>query len=416
MTDSKDQEQVSWLIKIQQESWQAEIILSGLIIFTLTQIPDFVSNKFYILGTQYLGFADLGMFEDLLKTGVYWLILGFLIHLILRGVWAGFVGLSYAFPEGIKKDETRFAPRFQAVIERIPSPRQSIIRLEKYCSALFSVSFMLFMIILGLSIFNLIFNYLFYWATMSIGFTSIWPARLINIIAGVFFLLYFIDFLTAGLIKRIRWLAPVYYPAYWVLNLSTLSFLYRNIYYTFVTNFDRRLVIVAFVLYVTATFFIFQSVRSGSPRLEYMSYDRNAFQIQSSYDNLRQADTFVRNASIQSDIVSDSFLRLFIVYKIQVDDVIDCLDEEELSRDKKFTDQKLDCLDDFYVITLDDKEKENLQWRYHYLQTTGEYGIITYLDINDLSRGLHTLTIRYKIVPQFHPDDFIYAQIPFVKN
>jgi hypothetical protein len=34
--------EIPWLLKIQQESWQAEIILSVLIIFTLTKIPAFI--------------------------------------------------------------------------------------------------------------------------------------------------------------------------------------------------------------------------------------------------------------------------------------------------------------------------------------------------------------------------------------
>ena len=33
-----NEKELHWLIKIQQESWQAEIILSGLIIFTTTSI------------------------------------------------------------------------------------------------------------------------------------------------------------------------------------------------------------------------------------------------------------------------------------------------------------------------------------------------------------------------------------------
>ena len=62
--DSKEtnENQLPWVIKIQQESWQAEIILSGLIIFTLIKIPGILSDQFYILGSQYLSRASWDAF------------------------------------------------------------------------------------------------------------------------------------------------------------------------------------------------------------------------------------------------------------------------------------------------------------------------------------------------------------------
>ena len=58
-------------------------------------------------------------------------------HLIFRGIWAGMVGLSYAFPQGINKKNL---PATKQKVEYV-KPQQFVIRLEKICSLLFSFVF-----------------------------------------------------------------------------------------------------------------------------------------------------------------------------------------------------------------------------------------------------------------------------------
>ncbi len=413
------QSNIPWLIKIQQESWQAEIFLSGILIFTLTKIPQFVTNKFYIIGSQYIDFNDIRAFEYLIRVSVYWLIVGFVVHLILRGIWAGFVGLSYTFPNGIIKEQTNFAPKFQRVIDNIPTPEQSIIALEKYCSALFSITFMLFMITLGITVFNLFFNYLFVLLLIKIGIFNTIPAIILNAIFAIFVILYAIDFLTVGMLKKIKWLAPIYYPVYWFLNLFTLSFLYRNIYYTIATNFSRTKVIIAILIYLAAINFFAIVVIRGTPRLAYFDYRIESFMTNRNYENLRNEEDFIKNASIQSDIIDDNIVRLFIVYKLHVDEALDnCITEKEFESldEKVLRDKKLSCLDEFYVIKIDNTYFQKLSWRYYIHPKTSEYGLITWIDISAFDKGQHEINISLKKAPRFSHKNFVYANIPFYKS
>ncbi len=63
---------------------------------------------------------------------------GLIFHLILRGVWTGFVGLSYVFPEGVNKQN--IAEKKEVLISKNLLD-EFVIKLEKICSLLFSFVF-----------------------------------------------------------------------------------------------------------------------------------------------------------------------------------------------------------------------------------------------------------------------------------
>lgn len=156
-----------WLEDLQQKSWEPEILLSGIVLYGMFKVPELLDDfllyfKLNIFGNS----TDIDNLVALFKMGIYWLITGLIMHLICRGIWIGMVGLSYTFPNGIKISKINYAEPFQDKVRNIASYEEIVIRLEKISSTLFSVSFMLFMSLLG--------GYLFFLVLIIVPFTTTW--------------------------------------------------------------------------------------------------------------------------------------------------------------------------------------------------------------------------------------------------
>jgi hypothetical protein len=100
MTD-KENKIPKWLKKIQEHSWELEILISGGAIFSLYQLSDVFLDFSYTIEitsgfqttTPYILFLCLFMIE-LLK-------IGFTSHLLIRAYWVSQISINLAFPNGI---------------------------------------------------------------------------------------------------------------------------------------------------------------------------------------------------------------------------------------------------------------------------------------------------------------------------
>lgn len=101
---------------------------------TRTIIADF---QFYRYNEFYSEFGLLvGMLTYVFKTG--WLIffINLIVHVILRGLWIGTIGLRYVSSE-IDYDNMKYADRFTNFLKyKVGSYDNFIERLEKFCSVL----------------------------------------------------------------------------------------------------------------------------------------------------------------------------------------------------------------------------------------------------------------------------------------
>ncbi|MEQ8469588.1 MAG: hypothetical protein RIC35_00305 [Marinoscillum sp.] len=427
MSDSlQDPEKPDWLTELQQKSWEPEILLSGIVLYGMFQAPGLL-DQFYSFAQEnlYGNESDLDNLVSILKIAFYWLTCGLILHLVSRGIWVGMVGLSFTFPNGINKDKLKLAEPFANRIERIPSIEKIIINLEKICSSLFSISFMLFMMMIG--------AYLFFLITLVIpilgivflfdikDFTGVLEKVLIIYVftfLGIG-LISLIDFLTLGFLKRIKWLSKIYYPIHLLVSSITLARFYRPVYYTIITNFNRWKIAGFLIFFVVLTFFGLDKVeQSGIPgeeitRIELWSNSQNVANFSGYYDD--QNDDFHSvQAQIQSDIISENTVRLFVVLKIGLEDSImkNCNYDSLIKLDTGSRFMKLHCLKEFYQVKLDDEKLENINWLFHYKQKTRQRGIMTYIDITNLEQGMHD--IRVKGPDGMYRSNF--AQIPFYRE
>ena len=119
MSESKHEfEKPAWLNELQQKSWEPEILLSGIVLYGMFQIPDLL-DSFLEFGNDNLfgSTTDLDNFVSSIKVALYWLIGTLILHLISRGIWVGMVGLSYTFPNGINRDRLKMSGKFTSTID-----------------------------------------------------------------------------------------------------------------------------------------------------------------------------------------------------------------------------------------------------------------------------------------------------------
>ncbi len=92
-----------WLRKLERESWQAELIISGAALLGSLQLPG-VLEKFqhYLLLNYEQASLHLWFFAtSYWALFVYGLVFLFVFHFIVRALWIGLVGLNSIYPDGI---------------------------------------------------------------------------------------------------------------------------------------------------------------------------------------------------------------------------------------------------------------------------------------------------------------------------
>ena len=104
-----------WLDTLQQESWQLELIISGFALYALFTAfgPVKVEMKRVIVTeNNYLQFVMM-----FLTLSLFILILNLTIHVVLRGLWIGSIGLRYVSGD-INYHNLNYTPKFKRFLKR----------------------------------------------------------------------------------------------------------------------------------------------------------------------------------------------------------------------------------------------------------------------------------------------------------
>ncbi len=424
MNEDKQSIVPKWLEELQQKSWEPEILLSGIVLYGMFKVPDLLDD--------FLGFFKLNIFGNsqdidnliaLFKMGIYWLIGGLILHLICRGIWIGMVGLSYTFPDGIKSDAVHYSGKFKSKVSKIPSYEQIVIRLEKISSALFSVSFMLFMSLIG--------GYLFFLILVIIPFTAAYLYFDMGFEGPVFeaFQIYvftivtigligLLDFVTLGYFRRFKWVAKIFWPFHQVISALTLARFYRPIYYGLVTNFNKWVLFVFLLIFSFGSIFgagsIVNTTYPGDnySKITLWGIDRGYTAYSGYYDDQNEEVPSVQ-AHIQSDIVTGDVLKLFLVAHIsREDEVLEHTNLDSLKEvypDTATAALELHVIKEYYKVEIDQKPIET-DWLFHYKYITKQRGYLTFINISGLEEGMHKVSIS-------EPDNsVVYAIIPFYRD
>ncbi|MEP1032547.1 hypothetical protein [Ekhidna sp.] len=428
MNENNQQIVPKWLTELQQRSWEPEILLSGIVLYGMFKVPDLLDDflvffKLNIFGNS----SDINNLVALFKMGIYWLITGLILHLICRGIWIGMVGLSYTFPKGILSQNISYKGKFKARVENTPSYEKIVMRLEKISSSLFSISFMLFMSLIG--------GYLFFLALVILPFTiayiyfdlgfqgPLFDAFQVYVIFIVSIaLLGLLDFVSLGYLRKFSWFAKLYWPLHQFISILTLSRFYRPIYYGVVTNFNKW----AFFLFL-ASFAFISILGAGNiantnypgdkvSRLSVWNTARGYSAYAGYYDDQNENYPSWRT-QIPSDVISGNVLKLFVAAHINYEDKmleytpIDSL--RDVYPDTAYAALEAMVVQNYFKVGLDYKEVWVPRWYFHYKIESNQRGFLTYIDISDLSEGIHHMQVTSYLDTNFKSS---ISDIPFYRD
>lgn len=312
------------LVKLQEESWQLELIISGFAIFGLVSAYEPISSSLREAS------HDQQVYKFVLtlvaKISCAILIFNLLLHVLLRGLWIGTLGLRYVSGD-IDYEKLNYSEKFTKYLKKkVGSFDKYIATLENYCSIIFAISFLLIFYVLAITLTiimiaftaNYIVNsdWLPSWISKGFGI-----ALILFIIFGMFFT--FFDFVTQGYLKKKKWLSKIYFPIYWLFSFITLSFLYRPLVYNFLDNkFGKRLSFVLIPVYL-GILLIMSLEHRNSNYLKKTSTIASIHLDERHYEDLLiKNNDFVRHASIQSKVIEDSYLKVFVVYTDRIENRI----------------------------------------------------------------------------------------------
>lgn len=413
--DYKDSKFKELLDKLQQESWQLELLISGFAIFGLiTYIPQIRTalaiaendDQIYSLAFLFIAF-----------TACYILCFNLIIHVILRGLWIGALGLRYVSGD-IDFEKLNYHNRFTKHLKKkIGSFDKYVATLENYCSVLFAASFLLIFYVISISliILSIVATIILILENDSLPET---PRSIIGIILLIFIalgtILVFIDFLTQGYLKKKKWLSKIYFPFYWVFSYLTLTFLYRPILYNFLDNkFTKRLSLFLVPSYIVISVLV-SAKNNNTNYLESAKFIPSTYLNNENYENLLvKDDEFVRVATIQSKVITDSYLKIFKLFTKETEnriynyhpslkpkndtrgfktDIVIFNSTESLRKRDSLTKKYLEVFNATHLVYID-----SIQFDKEFLISRNkkdQLGFETYIDIKSLSEGKHTLKLK----------------------
>ncbi|WP_350287634.1 hypothetical protein [uncultured Croceitalea sp.] len=409
------------LDSLQQQSWELELIISGFAIFGL--FTAYEPLKIGMVNAENNEQAYSMVVHLILLLSCSILLFNLLLHVVLRGLWIGALGLRYVSGD-IEFDKLKYSDKFKNYLsKRIVSFDRYIGNLENYCSILFAVSFLLIFYVLTMTTVILsivvVANFIIEnealpeWISTGVGATLI-------VFISIGMILTFIDFITQGLLKRNKWVSKVYFPIYWVFSFLTLSFLYRPLVYNFLDNkFGKRLILWLTPIYIVILMITSLEYRNSN-YLERRQHSSQIFANKENYfDMLVKDSDFPGEAAIPSKVINTNYLQVFIPFSESIErrifDFKESLRPQEDRRgltsgiqfstswsDKITSQRQKDSIRKLYLKTFNDMYSvtiDSTQFESDFIITTGikdVLGFETYIGIKDLTEGKHLLRLKTK--------------------
>ena len=241
ITPTKLKKKPKWMRILEQQSWQAELIVSGLAIVGSFQLPRLLNDLTdYLLAN--LPFALIG---DIPFYFIWYLLIAasvlqfnFLLHFALRALWIGILGLVSVYPEGIKRRDDMFSADYNdKLLKAFPDINAFNKKLDDLCSTIFAGTFMFFLIFCSISLFILITSLLIYLVSM---FLPIDVSKWTMIFLGIMMLSGMLQSLfNLKLLREKKWVKKIHFPFFIFFAKLAYNIFYVPISYltlTFTTN------------------------------------------------------------------------------------------------------------------------------------------------------------------------------------
>lgn len=435
----------NWLETLQQESWHLELLISGFAIFLLAGARESIDVLFFKLQLLSTGFQYFDLFinipANILLGSWYVLLINLILHVILRGLWVSTIGLRYVSGD-IDFKEINLSPKFDDFLrKKIVNFDLYINQLEKVCSSVFGFTFLTVFVLFSISIYSSIGGLLI----LILDWIAIVDKSELNVLfyicsgITIFYflggLLYFIDFITLGWIKRKKSISKFYFPLYYFFSIITLATIYRPLYYNLIDNrFGRK--VILFLIPYTFVFFLYTNLDIKTH--QYLpAYAPEASIVNHYYDDQWDKKTVSNEASLSSLFAKNGYIQLFLPYNATSDDnaiKLICpdlepaqkglflFDEGNISRFNMNASEAMTCHSKRFKIYIDKVLLEDNQFWFHKHPIRKNVGLLSIIDVSSLKRGQHFIRVGVLLPREFDKEgnpskiEELNLDIPFWTN
>lgn len=378
-----DKQTPDWLIEVQNRSWEPEIIISGITLTFVFFLPTHLYNFFAMLIQDYRVWEVLGRMQYniclMLLTGLKVILI---VHLVLRGLWAGYVGLSYVYPHGVKADNLPEEVRRNHFVR----PEEFVIQIERVCSLLFSMIFTSVYFVLGFFAMFVPMTLLFF---TPFNLETIKFLTLYVFLPGIGGGLLIVSILLSTVWKNSRlnkWLERLPLGQIIVIYLSNIGRLKTVLLY------GGFFVVIVALVWHDMEGFSFRNKKAVEPMRKPGIVALDA----EHYEYLRDDRLRVQRATLGQYRQDGKQMRLFVARYMQDEFTITKLKENKELREKVGVtkDLKYVWMQDVLEVWIDDSKVSGLKWIYTCHPSTGQWGFETMVPLNGVAPGDHNLKIR----------------------
>lgn len=349
----QDESSHKWLTNISEQSWEPELLISGLAIYASLQMPG-VFWRFY----QHYQFnlqSGSGIFDEFLPllifavftTVAYILTITFITHFIVRAFWVGFIGLLSVYPHGIKYDNLPFSKLYVSQARRkLGSAENMASKLDNVSSLIFSIAFSVVLIMAAVAILYIFFFVLYNVFKLVLGpvIFETYAEILYFSLSGIS-LLYIVAILILNM-KRFRAnpkAARWHFYLSWKLNAILMPLVYKPVQFislTFLSHLSSRKFTGYYLTLMIAFFGILCIVVVTT--LQPKSMDaRNFFSTRSalhsmdvsSYSQNFDENEWLTQAVIEKPVISSDFLMVFVPYPKLLDEKLNQFCDKQVPAD-----------------------------------------------------------------------------------
>ena len=389
-------------------TWEVELLISGVAVFAMLQLPGWLDDRVFALLPRFdKDWASmLVVLYAYLKSAALILAITFMLHLALRAHWIAYVGMHSVFPEGVRWHRLRMGAVRRAIEQQHLGPAGSgIERADNRATVVFALGVMLgSLVLLITAVAGVLFGVIavLHWAT---GW-RVDAVPLMGILAGVLLL----PFLLAHLVDRRygaslapngwqhRALTGVFrayvrlgvgrHPYAWLLVCSRIG--------------ETRATLLSWLVIIPVMACAGLSLAAlNAPGwlgnyAAFPSFTDGHTLDPAHYDDQRDATRTEAVPFIQSDVITDPYLRLVVPYQPQRDNAAmrrSCAPALALADTPARAAGLLGCLAKLHAVNLDGKVLPGLHYESGSDARAGRPALVAMIDVRALAPGRHELQV-----------------------
>ncbi|MEZ4984992.1 MAG: hypothetical protein R2795_08155 [Saprospiraceae bacterium] len=404
----------SWLEQLATESWQAELVISGVALYGAFQLSAGVDQLIdWLFFTLPESLAEIAYFAGFyLIIAVITLSASFLVHFIVRAIWIASIGLESVYPNGINMDTDLFGEHFKTQLKKeYPDFNAFNANLDKVASSILANALSLVMAFAGIGI--LMGGMLFIGYLTAVFSTEKAALYVVTALIGIFVAaLLFGVALSIPKLRDKEWVKKIHFPL-----MRYVGMVYGNIFqqpiswfsYVTRTNTDKKAylkngIIIFIVITVVSGY---KAINSNLLSLMPNHFARESNITERMYNRHYESKANESLAFVYATIPAPelhylSDLRLFIPmpYREERRIMENCdtpeppeTDDRSASRKAQYV-REISCYREKIKVLIDNKEV-NCTIYIHTHPHRKEYGLLYYFPDLVLSPGEHVLQIEH---------------------